>query len=150
MDIPVWVLAVIAAVFAILVFSRLSCGKKLNQSTKECKEQKGSIALYDRQVKDLGRKLADAEKNIESLSNKCNSHEEFFNNSQSNLTLFPYLAGLVAELETRDIEQLAVKLDWGTDQQRAKKVASIREIRKEAEKKIEQAKEYPLALTTSR
>lgn len=74
-------------------------------------------------------------------------YKTFFEKAKSNLTLFPYMAGIVAEYETRDIEELAKKLDWGRNYERAKKVASIRSIRHDAQEKIEQAKEaeYQLA-----
>ena len=74
-------------------------------------------------------------------------YKTFYSNAQSNLTLFPYMAGIVSEFETRDIESLARKLDWGSNLERAKKVASIRAIRHDAQEKINQAKvaEYQLA-----
>lgn len=51
---------------------------------------------------------------------------------QSNLTALPYCAGIRADFETHGIELLAESLDWGQSQERAKKVASIRQIRAEA------------------
>lgn len=51
---------------------------------------------------------------------------------QSNLTALPYCAGIRADFETHGIELLAESLDWGQSEERAKKVASIRQIRAEA------------------
>ncbi len=59
----------------------------------------------------------------------------------SNLTAMPYLAGMMADFLTYDIEVLAKKLDWGTNQAREKKVQDIRVIRNEAKERIEAAKE---------
>lgn len=59
----------------------------------------------------------------------------------SNLTAMPYLAGMMADYLTYDIEVLAKKLDWGTNQAREKKVQDIRAIRNEAKERIEAAKE---------
>lgn len=59
----------------------------------------------------------------------------------SNLTAIPYMAGIIADFDTRGLEILAKKLDWGSNQERAKKVVSIREIRKNAEAVIAQSKE---------
>lgn len=81
------------------------------------------------------------------LINELLLYKGFYLNARSNLTLFPYMAGIVSEFETRDIEQLACRLDWGSNYERSKKVASIRAIRHDAQEKIEQAKvaEYQLA-----
>lgn len=66
---------------------------------------------------------------------------------KSNLTVFPYMAGIVADFETYGIELLASKLDWGYSQERLKKVKSIREIRRDAKAMVEKNKEsqYQLA-----
>lgn len=59
---------------------------------------------------------------------------------ESNLTAIPWLAGMVADFYTYDIEVEAKKLDWGHNIQREKKVASIRAIRADAQRRIEEAK----------
>ena len=63
--------------------------------------------------------------------------EEFFSSHKESM---PWLAGMMADYMTYDIELQAVKLDWGENKERAKKVASIREIRAEAKRRIEEAK----------
>lgn len=63
--------------------------------------------------------------------------EEFF---YSHKETMPWLAGMMADYLTYDIETLAKKLDWGENKERAKKVISIREIRAEAKRRIEEAK----------
>lgn len=63
--------------------------------------------------------------------------EEFFS---SHKEAMPRLAAMMADYITYDIEFLAMKLDWGESHERAKKVASIREIRAEAKRRIEEAK----------
>lgn len=60
---------------------------------------------------------------------------------ESNLTSIPWLAGMMADYLTYDIEMKAKYLDWGSDQKRLKKVESIRDIRADAENRIQQAKE---------
>lgn len=60
---------------------------------------------------------------------------------QSNLSSIPWLAGMISDFITFDLEMEAKKLDWGHNIQRAKKVASIRLIRAEAERRIAEAKE---------
>lgn len=58
----------------------------------------------------------------------------------SNLTAFPYMAKIIADIDTREIEKLAISLDWGANVERAKKVQSIREIRSNAQSLIESYK----------
>ena len=66
---------------------------------------------------------------------------------KSNLTAIPYMAALIADYETYGLEKLASKLDWGNSSERANKVKSIREIRKDAKAIVEKNKEaqYQLA-----
>ena len=63
--------------------------------------------------------------------------EDFFSSHKESM---PWLAGMMADYLTYDIETLAQKLDWGENKERAKKVISIREIRAEAKRRIEEAK----------
>ena len=59
----------------------------------------------------------------------------------SNLTAMPWLAGMMADFLTYDLEVEAKKLEWGKNIAREKKVASIRTIREEARRRIQEAKE---------
>ncbi len=58
----------------------------------------------------------------------------------SNLTAMPWLAGMMADYLTYDFEVEAKKLEWGHNVQREKKIASVRAIRADAQKRIEEAK----------
>lgn len=58
----------------------------------------------------------------------------------SNLTAMPWLAGMMADYLTYDFEVEAKKLEWGYNVQREKKIASVRAIRADAQKRIEEAK----------
>lgn len=87
-----------------------------------------------------------AEEN-EALAKIYDSHEDRlkqFLNMQ--LSSMPWLAGMMADYMTYDIEMQAKYLDWGSDQKRLKKVADIRAIRAEAKALIANAKvaEYQL------
>lgn len=59
---------------------------------------------------------------------------------EDKVSSMPWLAGMMADFLTYDLEVEAKKLDWGQNVQRQKKIASLREIRKEASEKIEAAK----------
>lgn len=74
-------------------------------------------------------------------------YKKFMREFQSNRSAIPYLAGMIADIETYGLEQLAQGLDWGSDRKRLDKVKSIREIRKDAQAMVEKNKEaqYQLA-----
>ena len=73
--------------------------------------------------------------------------EEILQKATSNLTAIPYMAGIIADFKTRNLEMLASSLDWGANVARQNKVASIREIRKQTQEAIASSKEaeYQLA-----
>ena len=60
--------------------------------------------------------------------------------SMSNLTAFPYMAAIISDFDTRNLDILARSLEWGSDKKRLTKVKAIREIRKDAMTLIEQYK----------
>ena len=66
---------------------------------------------------------------------------------ESNTTAIPYMAGMIADIETYGLEKLALGLSWGHAQRRLDKVKSIREIRKDARAMVEKNKDaqYQLA-----
>ena len=80
---------------------------------------------------------ADYVKQIILLKNKIS----FLESAQSNLTEIPYITKIVADYETYGLEHLAKELDWGYNQQRMKKVKSIRDIRHDAKAMVEKNKE---------
>lgn len=56
------------------------------------------------------------------------------------MTAIPYMTKIVADYETYGLEHLAKELDWGYNQQRMKKVKSIRDIRHDAKAMVEKIK----------
>ena len=123
------------------------CKQEVNSLNIKLSTESNKNSVLQKNEACLQEELRQTNNKLESMLEKLRVYEEFYHQAQSNLTLFPYMAGIVAELERRDIELLAKKLDWGQNVERAKKVASISSIRKEAKEKIEQAKEaeYKLA-----
>ena len=80
-------------------------------------------------------------------SSRLDIYYRFYQNAKSNLTLFPYMAGIVAEFETKDLEIMERKIESeGFSIRRFEKVAAIKAIRKETKEKLKQAKkaEYEL------
>lgn len=66
---------------------------------------------------------------------------------ESNMTAIPFMAGMMADIETYGLEKLALGLSWGHSQKRLDKVKSIRDIRKDAKAMVEKNKDaqYQLA-----
>ena len=71
------------------------------------------------------------------LKEKFKLLKEIEYNSVSHKKIIPYMAQIYADIETTGIERLAESLDWGKSQERAHKVKSIREIRKDAQAIVE-------------
>ncbi len=123
--------------------------KYKEQITNITENSNNTIANYDNTIKKLTNKYEEQicnitnnyEKQVSSLKQKIEKQNDFINNLKSNLTAFPYLAGIVADIETYGYEKLAGYLDWGSSKRRLDRVQDIREIRKSAKEQIEAAKE---------
>lgn len=109
---------------------------KIEKCQEEKREWVNKVSEYIDSDVLLRKEIIDLEEKI-----------QFLTPFQSNLTAFPYMAGLIADYETYSLEVLAKGLDWGYAYERLKKVQSIREIRKSAQEMIGRHKEaqYQLA-----
>ncbi len=104
-------------------------------------ELNNSIHRLQKENESLQSELHFEQSNCNRLEAELKSHKENLSLVlKSNLASVPWLAGMMADYITIDIELEAKKLDWGHDVKREKKVASIREIRAEAKRRIEAAK----------
>ena len=105
--------------------------------------------LLDRKVELTNeiKELSGLKINLDELQKKSGDNESLSEIIKSNLRAIPYMAAIMADFETYGLEKLASKLDWGSSQERLKKVKSIREIRKDAQEMLEKNKEaqYQLA-----
>lgn len=96
---------------------------------------------YDKLLKESTSSSADLEERLTAVTEEYSFHKRNLEAIlQSNLSAAPWLAGMMADFLTYDLEVEAKKLDWGSNVQRQTKVASIRSIRAEAERRIEEAK----------
>lgn len=93
------------------------------------------------EIESKRKELEKAQQVLNSQYKNIHEKESILELTKSNLTAIPYMAGIIADYDTRSLEILAKKLDWGLNQEREKKVISIREIRKKAEEIIAQSKE---------
>lgn len=97
--------------------------KKIQQANKEILSKESESLKRISRIRD--KTDSELNKRQKAIQEKESSVEVLL----SNLTAIPYMAGIIADYDTRGLEILAKKLDWGNNQERAKEVASIREIR---------------------
>jgi hypothetical protein len=126
--------------------------RRLEQENALARERKASLdqlhEFAQKQADDFAvkqkeyeEKIASERKEQEIIQADIRRKLKLIDTAKSNLTMIPYMAGIIADLETHGLELLAQRLDWGHNQERAKKVLSIREIRKEAAEAIAKSKE---------
>ncbi len=106
---------------------------------------RNQLFYKDSIIDSLTEQLKETERQCKILKNKLKGIDETRKNKlqnflNMNISSMPWLAGTIADYVTYDLEILAKKLDWGHNIQREKKVASIREIRADAQKRIAEAK----------
>lgn len=72
---------------------------------------------------------------------------QLLNNTGSIKKVIPYMAAIMADYSTYELKILAKKLEWGHSQERAKKVASLIDLRRETKAALEKSYEsrYQLA-----
>ncbi len=124
-----------------------------NTSNKNCFLRSQTNKLQDENTNLINDKLKlQNEKtmlinNMQDLQSKYDKLLSTLDTMKSNLTAFPYMAGMIADIETYGLEKLALGLSWGSSQERLKKVKAIREIRNDARAMVEKNKysQYQLA-----
>lgn len=112
--------------------------KKLNEANALVKELSEKCTLLSVDADKFECLYVEAEKKAQRMESENLSLHALF--QKGNVNAIPWAAGLIADYLTYGIEIEAKKLDWGSNIQRQKKVASIRQIRAEAQRQIEAAK----------
>lgn len=138
-------LYIFIAVTGILLFILICVISSNKNERKKCRiresELHEKIHLLQKEIERLQSELVSEKRSRSELEAELKHHKENLSALlHSNLTSMPWLAGMIADFLTFDLEIEAKKLDWGLDVKREKKVASIREIRAEAKRRIEEAK----------
>lgn len=106
--------------------------------------------IWDKPKKEIAQLKSELEQKDIEIKQKdveISKLKAFYQNFKTNTKAFPYMAGIVADIETYGLEKLALGLSWGHAKKRLDKVKSIREIRKDAQAMVEKNKEaqYQLA-----
>lgn len=108
---------------------------------KEILNYKKNNYILTNRIENLDIEILKYKKTIKDLTKKNEWQESFITSMKSNITSAPFLAGIIADIETYGYEKLAQSIDWGYDQKRLKKAQDIREIKKNAKEQIKNAKE---------
>ena len=151
MHISFWVIGIVIAIIIILLLNINGLREEIRNERytrdREKKQYDSEKQGIESQLSNLHKENSDLKNDIQKMSYQETAREEIFNRIQSNIDLYPYLAGVMADIKTVELLKMEKQLDWGYDQKRLKKVQSIRTIRFEAKEAIEKAKEaeYQLA-----
>lgn len=121
----------------------------VNRINNRLKSQDEELRKCRSTIVDYKSHLSKLEMDIQSYENKTNSDflernrilNERTDAARSNLLALPYMSAIIADFETRGLDILIDKLDWGHNQERAKKVKSLREIKKETAELLAHYKE---------
>jgi hypothetical protein len=120
--------------------------QEISLQKKELDKLEKEISIRRRELEKISageRSLRmSVEKERDDLRNALDYHLENLEMLlSSNLDSIPWLAGMMADFLTYDLEVEARKLEWGSNIQRQKKVSSIRDIRADTKSRIQEAKE---------
>lgn len=123
-------------------------------SLQEISRREGMLKV---QEAELNRKAAILEDSIQehlereqaweaAIKMKVDAVQGYVNNTESNLRMLPFMAKVMADIHTIDIESLANILAMGKDKKQAEKAVKIKQIRKEVQERLERYKmaEYQL------
>ena len=137
---PEFTLFLAVSVFLLFIIYRLS--KKAQKAESEVATLRAKELELTHQKEQLASEAQKMESDAIKARYELSQHKRNLAKLlQSNLTSMPWLAGMMADFLTYDLEIEAKKLDWGRDVRRLKKVASIRDLRNQTKQKIAEAKE---------
>ncbi|WP_428259686.1 restriction endonuclease [Gallibacter sp. Marseille-QA0791] len=149
---------IFAFIAIFLLVALISTTLKYVRTSKELsRSEKSQAEIYQRlnfKIKEHESEIAKIKSENTNLIDENKSQRKLINNRNAELSKIfkmelkslPYLAGIMSDYITYDIEILAKQLDWGENVARLNKVNSIREIRKNAKEKIEAYKIYEYQL----
>jgi hypothetical protein len=126
--------------------SKLDYDAKIEKKKKELAELNHKMYQtmldYDAKLEESSAEIESLKKLNSELQEKLNNvHDDYQNLIESNTTSMPWLAGMMADFLTLEIEHVADDNNYGHDYKRLSRVSKIREIREEAKEKAEIGKE---------
>lgn len=152
---PLYVTIIVVAVTIIVLIFLLRLAFLAKSRGDEVLELKNENAADEKRYQnelrtvrsELGERIRALEYENARLQDENDKFRLTLKELESNTTAIPYMAGMIADMETYGLEKLALGLSWGYDKKRLEKVKSIREIRKDARAMVEKNKDaqYQLA-----
>ncbi len=140
---------------------KISWLEKKLRDYEDLSDREKSLSTKALQLTAMEKQLSDKEMDLSDRSKMLNTKLQTYNElialderahiirteAQSYLSALPYFSRILADYETRGLDILAAQLDWGANQERQKKVKSIREIKKDTVELLATYKEaeYQLA-----
>lgn len=111
---------------------------KTKLKLKQIEEKNRSLIEQNISLMEKNRSLIEQNTELKTLNSRFQTRINLYEAGESNLTVIPYMAAILADYQTYSIEILAKQLNWGKSVERKKKVASIREIRKATKELVQQ------------
>lgn len=109
---------------------------ELNEEKKRLQQQASSLEEQKRHFRDVeltGKQKVDCYQNeIKNILKKIEGGDH--------RVIYPYLAGVIADIDTISIKKAADALDWGSDETRLKKVRSLNDLRAEVKDQLTDAR----------
>lgn len=134
----------IIILFCILLIQRAN-NKRMKSERLSSDESRERLFQENKAIKKTNEEL---QRNNNALIQESNTYKTLHEKREQSLktileghkTAFPYLASIMADYSTFDLKIMAEQLNWGHNIERAKKVASINNIRASANERIAEAK----------
>ncbi len=120
----------------------ITASSEMNQVVQLEQQLSQLKSRYNSKLQEQMNQISSMKEDIASLRSELAEHRDNLQNVlSSNLSSIPWLAGMMADFMTYDLEVKARKLAWGHDQKRAKKVESINALRADMMAKFQSGKE---------
>ena len=133
------VILIIIVVISVFVAVYLkSDARKQKTELLSIQNENSKLRKENRELQQLNEKTIEESKNYRILHEK--REESLKKILEGHKKAYPYLASIMADYSTLDLKLLAEQLNWGHNVERAKKVASIIDIRNSANERIAEAK----------
>lgn len=110
--------------------------EKTNQKIIDIEEERNRLNKIEKELIEI-KSLAKYK--VEKYKNEVLNYIEIIK-TESNLKIVPYFAGIIADIETIILEKAAEALEWGKSKERKIKVESLRILRSETKKQLEEAR----------
>ncbi len=134
-----------AAVIGLIIFLIYDYVK----TKSRCEELADSNKVLSESYNQKNKEIKELTEKYDVLARKYETEENFkemLRKMKQEVSSFPYIAGMVADVDTRGLELVAKTLEWGDSKERRRKTVSIRALRAETQRLIQEYKIYEYQL----